>query len=92
MSKKEELLKLMLEYNVNTLYYKTGMDLNAEHPDGALIFEGTENNCFLNKVNSLYVTDDSFDEGQDLIIGMLSQGAALERFKSQFKEVLHANN
>lgn len=90
MTNKEKLIELMKEYNIHTMLYPTGMDLNEDEPDGELIFLADENISFSTKVFNLYTECGVIAIDQDFHVRMLREDLpTLDLYTRQCTEVLY---
>lgn len=90
MSNKEKLIDLMKQYNMHKMFYTTGTDLDAERPDGELIFFGDEDVSFIMKVYYIYTEDGIIDMDQDFFVRMLREDLpTLDFYKKRCPEVLY---
>ena len=90
MTNKEKLINLMKEYNIHTMLYTTGTDLNAKEPDGELIFLADENISFITKVYNLYTECGVIAIDQDFFVRMIDENIpTLDYYKKRCQEVLN---
>ena len=90
MTNKEKLINLMKEYGIHKMLYTVGTDLNAEKPDGELIFLAKENISFITKVYNLYTEDGIIDMDQDFFVRMLREDLpTLDFYEKRCPEVLN---
>lgn len=90
MSNKEKLINLMRQHNMHKMLYTTGTDLNAEKPDGELIFFGDKDVSLIMEVYNIYTDDGIIDIDQDFHVRMIKENnPAIDFYKKYCPEVLY---
>ena len=70
MSKKEKVLSLLRANNISRMYTTQGFDFEEKHPSGWILIPGEKNYSLLNKLDAMYITEESLDNGQSLVVSM----------------------
>lgn len=73
MTNKEKLINLMKQYGIHKLLYTVDTDLDAEEPDGELIFLAEKDTSFISKVYDIYTECGVISIDQDFHVRMLRE-------------------
>lgn len=92
MTNKEKIIEQMRKYGIKKAIYTPGLDFEAKHPCGDIIFAGEQNSEFTRPIWDLYDFSDVEDEDNRFCIGMAPENSSSFRgFElHSCKEVLNA--
>lgn len=91
MTNKEKIIEQMRKYGIKKAIYKTGLDFEAKHPCGDIVFAGELNEEFTKHIWDLYDFSDVEDEDKCFGAWMVPENSsAFRSWMFECKEVLNA--